>query len=123
MSRHKLLAGLAITVGFVLGGCFDDLSVGPCSFRVSTDGLGGTALTPPYRVALERDLLFSGDGWTEMNVEARHTTGFETGGLITRQDMREGHMGISLDRPGKWQVRISDRVSGCRQEFVVEMVP
>ena len=123
MTRHSLLAAGAITVGFVLAGCFDGLTVGPCTFRVSTEGLGSTALTPPYRVALERDLRFSGDGWTEMNVEARHTSGFETGGVITRQDMREGHTGISLDRPGQWQVQVSDRVSGCRQEFAVEMVP
>ncbi len=120
--RRPRLAALAITVGFVLGGCSGDIAVGPCTFRVSTDGLGNTALKPPYRVSLKRDLRFSGDGWTEMKVEARNSSGVETGGVITRQDMRDGLMGISLDRPGVWQLRISDRVSGCRQEFVVEMV-
>ena len=110
---------------------------GTCTLTISADEQGVVrVLQPPYSVRLgpradpldrrgidPPALIFSGTGWTEMNVEARHTSGFKTGGLITRQDMREGHMGISLDRPGQWQLRISDRVSGCRQEFVVEMVP
>ena len=125
MSRQRPLAALAITVSFVLTGCFDDSAIGPCTLRVaiSRNPGGTTALTPPYRVGMQESLNFSGDGWIEMNVVTRHESGFESGGQLDRQEISERNLGFSFDRPGQWQVRISDRISGCSQEFAVEAVP
>ena len=122
MTRRKHLAALAITVSFVLAGCLGDSAVGPCTLRVAVlheGGIGSTALTPPYRVGRTQRVIYSGDGWTQMNVERRGPLGNVTRG---RLDARERELGFQFDRPGTWQVRLSDPVSGCVREFAVQSV-
>ena len=123
MTRHRLLAALAITVGFVLAGCFGDSALGPCTLQVAVlhDGGGSTALTPPYMVGRAQRVIYSGDGWTQMNVELRGPLGSVTRGQLDAQSVRKRDQnGSQFDRPGTWQVRLSDPVSGCVREFAVE---
>ena len=92
-----------------------------------TGGGGSIALKPPYRVSVGRDghprgLVFSGDGWTQMTVEMLSPSGSETRVHVDRQEIRLRGNEFQFPSPGQWQVRLSDPVSGCMQEFAVEVV-
>ena len=59
----------------------------------------------------------------QADIVFRHSSGFENGWQLTRQDIKNETMGFPVNRAGQWQVRMSDPVSGCVQEFAVEVVP
>ena len=95
--------------------------------RADEQGIGHV-LEPPYSVRLgpasePTALIFSGTGWTQMNVELRHGAAFEKDDQLTRLEIIEESSGFTLDRLGQWRVRLSDPVTGCAQEFAVEVVP
>ena len=128
MTRDKLLVALGITASFVLFGCFGDSAVGPCTLQVRDREQGRRVLEPPYRVRLGPGsnptvLFISGTGWMQANVVLRHSSGFENNWQLTREDIDRETTGFPVNRAGQWQVRVSDPVSGCVQEFAVEVVP
>ena len=128
MTQRKLLSASAITVGFVLAGCFGDSAVGPCTVQIKANEQGERVLEPPYRVRLGPGsnptvLFVSGSGWMQANIVLRHDSGFENSWQLTRQDINGETTGFPVNRAGQWQVRMSDPVSGCVQEFAVEVVP
>ena len=128
MTQHKLLATSAITVGFVLAGCFADSVVGPCTLQIKANEQGHRVLEPPYRVRLgpgsDPTVLFvSGTGWMQANIVFRHSSGYENGWQLTRQDINDETTGFPVNLAGQWHVRMSDPVSGCVQQFAVEVVP
>jgi hypothetical protein len=126
-AKRERAALLAITAGFVLSGCFGDSAVGPCTLQVKTSEQRLRVLEPPYRVPLgtgsDPTVLFvSGTGWMQARIVFRHSSGYENGWQLTRQDMDGETTGFPVNRAGQWQVRLSDPVSGCVQEFAVEVV-
>ena len=129
---------LALTVGLGLGvvACaglplpLGNTAVGPCTLKVTADERGQwRVLQPPYRVRVgprnePTALIFSGTGWTQMDVRLeQHGSGVTNGGTLTQEDVLGETTGFSLDHPGRWQVRLSDDVSGCMHEFVVDVGP
>ena len=128
MTQHKLLATSAVTVGFVLAGCFGDSVVGPCTLQIKVNEQGHRVLEPPYRARLGPGsnptvLFVSGSGWMQANIVLRHDSGYENSWQLTRQDITGETTGFPVNLAGQWQVRMSDPVSGCVQEFAVEVVP
>ena len=127
LTQYKLLNALAITVGFVLAGCFADSAVGPCTLRIKANEQGQRVLEPPYRVRLGPGsdptvLYVSGTGWMQANIVFRHSSGYENSWQLTQEDITGNTTGFPVNRAGQWQVRMSDPVSGCVQEFAVEVV-
>ena len=128
MRERAILLAITAAIAVIVAGCFGDAAVGPCTLRVGIlhggGGGGGDFLEPPYRVGLPPDTLtFSGLGWSQMNIELRSETGQVENYQLDRQQARNRGASIPFDRPGQWQVRISDPMSGCRREFAVEVVP
>ena len=128
MSQHKLHAASAITVGFVLAGCYADSALGPCTLQIMARDDGQRVLEPPYQVQLgsasDPTVLFvSGTGWMQANIVLRHSSGYENGWQLTRRDIIEETTGFSVNQAGQWQVQLSDPVSGCARAFAVEVVP
>ena len=127
MTQYKLLSALAITIGFVLAGCFADSAVGPCTLQIEANESGHRVLEPPYSVRLgpgsDPTILYvSGTGWMQANIVFRHSSGYENSWQLTRHDITGNTTGFPVNRAGQWQVRMSDPVSGCVQEFAVEVV-
>lgn len=127
MTQYKLFDALAITVGFVLAGCFADSAVGPCTLRIEANEQGHRVLERPYRVRLGAGsdptvLYVSGTGWMQANIVFRHSSGYENSWQLTQQDINGNTTGFPVNRAGQWQVRMSDLVTGCVQEFAVEVV-
>ena len=128
MSQHKLHTASAITVGFVLAGCYADSALGPCTLQLKASEQRQRVLEPPYKVQLgsasDPTVLFvSGTGWMQANIVLRHSSGYENGWQLTRQDITEETTGFPVNQAGQWQVQISDPVSGCARAFAVEVVP
>jgi len=128
MAQYRLHAASAITAGFVLAGCFADSAVGPCTLQIKANEQGQRVLEPPYRVRLgtgsDPTVLFvSGTGWMQANIVFRHSSGYENGWQLTRQDIIRETTGFPINQAGQWEVRLSDPISGCVREFAVEVVP
>jgi hypothetical protein len=128
MTQHRLLATLAATVGIVLSGCFGDSALGPCTLQLTARDHGQRVLEPPYRVHLgpasdPAVLYVSGTGWMQADIVLQHSSGYENGWQLTRQDIDGNTTGFPINQAGRWQVRMSDPVSGCAREFAVEVVP
>jgi hypothetical protein len=129
MTQHRLLTVLATTAGIVLSGCFGDSALGPCTLRITARDSGGQrVLEPPYEVRLGSAsnpavLYVSGTGWMQANIVLRHSSGYRNGWQLTRQDITQETTGFPVNQAGQWQVRMSDPVSGCAQQFAVEVVP
>jgi len=111
---------------------------GTCTLTISADEQGVVrVLQPPYSVRLgpradpldrrgidPPALIFSGTGWTEMNVELMHQgLDLPRKGRLTLRTITDGSRRFTVEFSGQWQARLSDRVSGCVQEVVVKVVP
>ena len=127
LTPYRLRNALAITVAFVLAGCFADSAIGPCTLQIKANEQGHRLLEPPYRVRLGPGsdptvLYVSGTGWMQANIVFRHSSGYENSWQLTQQDITGNTTGFPVNRAGQWQVRMSDPVTGCVQEFAVEVV-
>ena len=59
-----------------------------------------------------------------MNVELSHQAlDLPRKGRLTQRTIRDGSRRFTVEFSGQWQARLSDRVSGCVEEVVVEVVP
>jgi len=111
---------------------------GTCTLTISADEQGVVrVLQPPYSVRLgpradpldrrgidPPALIFSGTGWTEMNVELMHQgLDLPRKGRLTLRTITDGSRRFTVEFSGQWQARLSDRVSGCVREVVVAVVP
>ena len=89
---------------------------------------GQRVLERPYRVRLGPGsnptvLYVSGTGWMQANIVFQHSSGYENSWQLTQQDITGNTTGFPVNQAGQWQVRMSDPVTGCVQEFAVEVVP
>jgi hypothetical protein len=127
LTQYKLLKALAITIGLVLAGCFADSALGPCTVQISANEKGKRVLEPPYTVRLGPGsdptvLYVSGSGWMQADIVLRHSSGYENSWQLTQEDITGNTTGFPVNQAGQWQVRMSDPISGCVQEFAVEVV-
>src|SRR6185503_233267 len=113
LTPYKLLNALAITVCFVLAGCFADSAIGPCTLQIKANEQGHRLLERPYRVRLGPGsdptvLYVSGTGWMQANIVFRHSSGYENSWQLTQQDITGNTTGFPVNRAGQWQIRMSD---------------
>jgi hypothetical protein len=127
LTRNLVIVGCACVVLHACG-----LMADACKLEVSKDtGAGLEAITPPYVVTLPLPgasdhlaISLSGSGWLDARLVVIGPTGFleeDSPGL--EEYLNGTRVSFTVDKPGRWRVRITDPVAGCDRGFTVEVMP